>query len=346
VLPLVAVLAVAPTLDAAPAADLVVVWAPGGKIGPVEAAAKKHGAAVIDRSPLPPGQVPTADILKRGIAAYDATRFDDALTALDQARDLADRTGAAGLSTVQLSDLFVYRGLTRAQLTDVTAAWEEFVTAVVVDPARELDPARFAPNVAELLARAKESALHGRPSAPLEVVAPLDCAVTVDGSAQTAKVDRIVGPHWVRVTCADHAPWGARIDLTNLGGRIEPTPVGYVPPSEADLLVQARVAGVRSLVIAELHGEVATARLISLDGRERDRRTVTIKGDLEPLGVAVGELLTPAPTQHWYQKRWAWAAGAAAIAAIVLVPITALIASDSGPTSATVRPDFKGMPPL
>lgn len=343
-MPLFAVLGASVVAGAAPAADVVVVWAPGAKIAPIAAAARAHGAAVIDRSPAPPAAIETAKILQRGIDAYDALRYDEARSALDQARDLVDRTGAAGLSTAQLSDLFLYRGLVRVQLGDETGAWDELTTSVVVDPARALDPGRFPPKIVELFQRAKDQATHDKASADLELDAPTGCTAFVDGVATSGKAHAIAGSHWVRVDCSDRTPWGQRVDLPNIGLHLRADPLPYAPPSEAELLVQARVAGARAIVVAEVHGNIATARVLGLDGREKDRRSVTIAGDLAPLAAAVGELLTPAPHTPWYQSKWAWAGGAAAIAAIVLVPITAAIAGGSNPTTFGVH--FKGLPPL
>jgi hypothetical protein len=148
----------------------------------------------------------------------------------------------------------------------------------------------------------------------------------------------------VRVDCPDRTPWGQRVDLPTLGLHQRADPAPYAPPAEADLLVQARVAGARALVVAEVHGRIATARLVALDGRELDRRTVAVDRDLVPLAGAVRELLAPAVKPHWYQSKWAWAGGAAALAAIVLVPVTAFIAGSGGATTFTTRP--KGLPPL
>jgi hypothetical protein len=344
---LVAILALPCAVIAAPAADLVVVWAPGGDIGPIEKAAKVHGAAVIDRSPEPPAPVETARLLQQGIDAYENLKFDEAQAALDQARDIADRTGGAGLSNTQLSDLFLYRGLVKTQLTDASAAWDELTTSIVVAPDRHLDPARFPPKVAEALQRANQDVLQKRASAPLAVNAPPSCTTTVDGIAQTGEVKHITGPHWVRALCPDYAPWGVRMDLTSLGARVEATLISYAPPREEDLLVQARVASARSLVVVEVHGQVATARLIAIDGRELDRTSVTVHDSLAPVGAAVDQLLTPKTKGHWYQKRWAWAAGAAILAGVILVPITAAVAADNTPGSWGLKPQFPGgVPPL
>jgi hypothetical protein len=140
----------------------------------------------------------------------------------------------------------------------------------------------------------------------------------------------------VRVTCPDREPVGEQVDLTGGDETLPVTPPPYLPPTDSELLIQARTASARAVVVVEVHGAVGTARLVGLDGRERDRRTVTIAGDLGPLADAVGDLLAPPPEHHWYQSRWAWIAGGAAAAALVLVPITAAIAGSGGNSSASV----------
>ncbi len=344
-MPLFAVLVAPVVAYAAPAADVVIVWAPGAKIAPIEAAARAHGAAVIDRSPAPPAAIETAKTLQRAIDAYDALKYDEARAVLDQVRDQVDRTGGAGLSRAQLSDLFLYRGLVKVQLGDETGAWDELVSAVVVNPDRVLDRGRFPPKIVELFDRARDETLHKQAPADIEIEAPLGCTVFVDEVAVTGKARGNPGSHWVRTDCPDRTPWGQRVDVPATGLHVRADPLPYAPPSEAELLVQARSAlNVRALVIVEVHGNLATARLISIDGRERDRRNVTVKGDLQPLADAIGALLTPPARTPWYQSKWAWAGGAAALAAIVLVPVTAAIAGGSNPTTFSVRP--KGLPPL
>ena len=336
----VAAIAVPLHAQAAPAADVVVVWAPGAKVAPVEDAARRAGAAVIDRSPAAAAVPATASILRRGIEAYDALRFDEAWETLDEARALADRTGAAGLSQAQLADLFLYRGLVRIQQGELSAYWDELVTSVTIDPVRVLDPARFPPRVTTELARVHD-ALHDRKRATLAVDAPAGCTVRVDGIAASSvgSAQPLVGSHWVHVSCADHAPWGTRVELT--GDQLvvaRNTPVA--PPTDDEVLIQARTVGARAFLAVEVRSGVGTARLIGADGRERDRRSVALAGDLAPLAVAVGDLLAPAPTTHWYDSRWAWAGGAAIAAAAILVPVTAALTRNTTPSTWTVKPVY------
>jgi hypothetical protein len=323
-------------------ADIVVVWAPGSSVRPIESVARARGAAVVDRSPAPPANVETAKFLQRGIDAYQAIRLDEAQAALDQARHLADLTGAAGLTHQQLSDLFLYRGLVRAAQGDDAAAWDELVTALVLYPSRTLDSSQYAPKVQELLARVSEDVLKKRPTASIEINnVPPGCTASVDGEAIAGPVLRPPGPHFVRVECNDREPWATRLDLTTLGAQVPVSPKPYEPPAETELLVQARSAGARALVAIEVHGRVATLRMIGVDGRERERRTVTVtNGELATVAPVLDDMLAPHTVVHtpWYRTRWAWAIGVAVVTAAIVVPITAAIAGDTGATSAVVRP--------
>ncbi len=321
--------------SAAPAADLVVVWAPGARIAPIEAVAHGEGAAVIDRSPHPTATAQTAEKLRAAIAEYNALELQQAKDALDAVRSEIDANGAAGLSPALLSDLFVYRGLARAKLGDESGSFDDLVTAAGVDPTRSLDPITFTPTQVAAFDRAKETVAQ-RKTVKLTVQPPPGCEVTVDATPATGAVERAVGHHWVRVTCPDREPIGEQVDLTGGDETLPVTPPPYLPPSDSDVLIQARTASARAVVVVEVHGAVGTARLVGLDGRERDRRTVTLGSDLGPLADAVGDLLAPPPEHHWYQSRWAWVAGGAAAAALILVPVTAAIAGSGGNTAANV----------
>ncbi len=336
-----AALAIGTRAHAAPGADLVVVWAPGASIEPLEAVGHARGAAVIDRSPPPPAQVETAQFLKRGIAAYQAIRLPEAQAVLDQARDLAEKTGAAGLTRAQLSDLFLYRGLVRVAQGDEGAAWDELVEALVIYPARTLDPSQFPPKVSALLERVEQDVAKKHPSSTLIVDAPPGCTTLIDGEPVAGAVQRPTGPHFVRVVCPDHEPWKIRVDLTTLDSHIVASPKPYEAPSETEVLVQARSANAQAVIVVEVRGPLATIRLVGIDGRERERRSATVtRGDLTPVAAIVDAMLAPRLVKHevWYRSRWAWAAGAAILTAAIVIPVTAVIAGDTGATSASVRP--------
>ena len=330
----------APAL-AAPRADLVVVWAPGTSIQPVEAVGRARGVAVIDRSPAPPATVETEQFLARGIVAYTAIRLDTATSLLEQARELADKTGGAGLTRGQLSDLFLYRGLVRAAQGNDGAAWEELVEALVIYPARTLDPSQYAPKISALLARVQEDVATKHPTAKLVLEAPQGCTSLIDGEPVAGAVLRPTGPHFARVVCPDHEPWASRVDLTARDMHLVASPRPYEAPSETDILIQARSANARALVVVEVHGDLATVRLVGIDGRELDRRSTTVHhGDLAAVATVVDGMLAPPSLAHepWYRTRWAWVTVAVLATAAIAIPITAAIAGNTGATDATVRP--------
>lgn len=329
---LLVVLALVSRVDAAPSADLVVLWAPGLRAAPVVAAARAAGAAVIDHSPKPEGASQTAQLVQKGLDAFDRLEFDEAWQLLETARSEIDRTGAAGLTQAQLSDVFLYRGLIKTQEGDINAAWEELIIANTVDPTRELDPGRFPPKVIAEFERA-QATVKNKGTAQLTVSVPPGCRVLVDASNVNAPVTLIIGRHWVRVTCPDRQPEGHKVELVGGAITLPINPPQLLPPTDTDLLVQARAAGARAFLVAEVRGNVATARLVGLDGRERDRKTVTVTSDLGPLADAVTALLAPPVRAPWYKSKWVWAGGGAAVAAAILVPLTAfLVRSDEAST--------------
>ncbi|HET9988465.1 MAG TPA: hypothetical protein VFQ65_08090 [Kofleriaceae bacterium] len=337
----------APALAApeAPTADMVVVWAPGTSIQPIAAVGRARGVAVLDRSPAPPAQAETGDFLKRGIKAYEDGRLADAQRALDQARDLVEKTGATGLTRGQLSDLYLYRGLVKAAQGDENGAWDELVEALVIYPSRTLDPAQYAPKVAALLARVQEDVQVKHPTSKLTVDAPPGCTALVDGEPVAGAVLRPTGPHYLAVTCPDYEPWSSRVDLTTLDSHPSVTPRAYEAPSETEVLVQARSANARAVIVVEVRGKLATIRLVGVDGRERDRRSATVeRGDLTQVAAIVDGMLAPAIVHHepWYRSRWAWVTGAVIVTAAIVIPVTAAIAGDTGATRATIVPTGKG----
>ncbi|HEY5947114.1 MAG TPA: hypothetical protein VIV40_16540 [Kofleriaceae bacterium] len=308
------------------------------------AAARGAGAAVIDQSPKPEGAAQTAQLVQKGLDAFERLEFDQSWQLLETARSDVDRTGAAGLTQAQLSDLFLYRGLIKTQQGDANSAWEELIVANTVDPTRELDPGRFPPKIIAEFERA-QATVKNKGTAKLNVTVPAGCHVAVDATnvsgAQGAsgfRADLIVGRHWVRVTCSDRESEGHKVEVVGGDITLPITPPPIAPPTDTDLLVQARTAGARAFIVAEVRGSVATARLVGLDGRERDRKTVTIGGDLSPLADAVSALLTPKARTPWYRSRWTWAATGAALAAAIAIPVTIFATRDTGTPDIAVRP--------
>lgn len=338
---------------AAPAADVVTYWAAGAPPSwrdEVRAAAGRAGAAFVDGSPAAEAPPAAPALLDEGVRAYLALRFDDAVSALDGAAAELDQTGAAGLTSAQLVDVFLFRGLARIQRGD-PAAWDDLVIAARLDPSRVLDPARFPPRAIEQLQRAQR-AVAADARAPLTLAIPDGCAAWIDGTraagsaAAALVVELAPGAHWIHARCPDHAPWGRRVLLSAPGVAVTATPAPIEPPGADDALIQGRTSGAASVVDVIVIAGLARARLRRVsDGRELGRVSLAL-ADAAPgaLADAVARLLVPGETpapRRWYRSRWVWAAGGALVAAAVLVPIA--LAGDSGEPDLVVRPT--GWPP-
>lgn len=334
----VAVVTLAGVARAAPAADVVVYWAPPGAAPALADAARDAsraaGAAFVDRRAELAAPADPTPLIARGRAAYDALRFEDAVAALDEAAGLADAGGGRGLDRAALAELFLTRGLAWIQRGDADRAWDDLVTAARVDPSRVLDPARFPPRAVEALARA-QAAIAAAPRARLAIAAPPGCAIRVDGVAEAAGALEVgVGPHWLHATCAEAAGWGRRVEVGPGGAAVE---IPAAPaPTDDDVLIQARATGARAAIAIAADATAIRLRRLAADGRELDRRTVAA-GDAAALTSALTALLTPPrPAARWYRSRWLWAAGGAAAVAAVLVPV--LLTGDSGDRRVVVRP--------
>jgi hypothetical protein len=352
---LVGALGWATAAAAAPAADLVVFHAPSDAGPDVQAArdamagaAHRRGAAWIDASPAPPVPPETAQEIRQGTRDYDQLQFDAAIGELDRAAAELDRTGGAGLDAAALGDLFLYRGLARMQTSDARA-WDDLVEAAALAPARVLDPARFPPRAIEAYTRAAAAALAA-PRATLTVRAPDKCAIAIDGAAAaTGAADVVAGRHFVAVRCPGRLPWGAAVTAASGPVPVDAQPALEAPPTDDELVIQARTAGVTSVVAVIVAGgarPVAVMRRLGADGRALDRSSVSIGKRADDAGEALDHLLAPPvappPPARWYERRWVWAAGGAAAVAAVLVPILVFRAPVA--PSQTVTLDPKGIP--
>jgi len=348
-----ALAAVAVSVSAAPvrAAPAVAVFHAAGAGADVAAArdamaaeARAAHVAWIDATPAPPAPPATGQLLRRGLDAYDALRFEPAATALDGVIAELATTGGDGLSPAELSDAFLYRGLARIQLGDAARAWDDLVGAAILDPVRVLDPVRFPPRAVEAFERARQ-AVAELPRDPVTVAAPAGCRVTLDG-AERSSAELLRGPHFASVRCPGRSPWGARIVVAG-PETITAAPAPVAGPDEREVLVQARALGGDAVLVTVTGAApVALLRRIGLDGRERGRATVALTGTGAPQLAArtlAGLLVDAAPPapRRWWQSRWVWAAGGAAVAAAVLVPI-AVAAGDGATPQVTLRPD--GLP--
>ena len=245
------------------------------------AARRRGGDRSIARA-RPRSRRPRAS-LKRGDRRVRRAALRRGVGALDQARELADRTGAAGLTQAQLSDLFLYRGLVQDPAGRRDAVWDELVAAVDDrSGARARSGAVSAAGRERARARAPGARRSQARDARGRRAARLHRADRRRGG-ERGRLGAAAGrPHWVLVTCADRAPWGARVELTG-DQLVVARNTALAPPTDDEVLIQARTAAPRAFVAVEVRSGVGTVRLVGIDGRERDRRSVAVTGDLTPL---------------------------------------------------------------
>jgi hypothetical protein len=322
----------------------------------VQAAAAETGARVLDLSP-PVAVLPdTASRVTRAVTAYDAMRFADAIAELDTAAASAAEHGAHGLSRDALVDLFLYRALAKTEAGDQAGAWNDFVRAATLDPARVVDTARFRPSAVKSFARAVQE-VSARAPVTLTIQAPAGSRIHID--ARATGRDRVAEPvrpgeHYVWVERPSAPPFARTITLSAAASLIVPED-GARPPDDVELRRRAvRLgAGVPLVVALSRQDGVAMAELRSLersggvlrgavrlgpspeaDARDlrqaaaRALRDLVAAGASNPDLVAVDQERAPAE-RRWYQNRWLWFAIGAAGALAVASPFL-LDSSDEG----------------
>jgi tetratricopeptide (TPR) repeat protein len=298
-------------------------------------AAERLGAALVDLSPAPE-PAPEAPLhLRRAIEAYHDFHYPDALASADAGVAEATRTGAAGLSATDLSDLLIYRALAYTEQGDAARAWDDFVRAAALDPSRKLDPVRFPPRVVESFGRAAKSVLS-TPPATLVVEAPDGCEVRVDGrdtSGQRA-ITVMRGEHYLRVMCAGYERYGAAVLVAAERHQVAPALRARRPAGPAEARALARERGIRRVVWAALGGRrpLLTLQLYAGDAaRPRTAAAVGLSGEraVPAIGSALERLVAPpvapvvvekAPPTPWYRRPWLWGVAGAVVASAILVP--------------------------
>lgn len=147
-------------------------------------------------------------------------KFAEAVSQLDAAVAEVALTGASSLDAPELDDVFLLRGAAALRLGEATRsrAWEDFIRAATLAPARVLDAGRFAPAVVETWERAVAEARR-RPHGSLVVRGPASARIFVDGraavGAPAVTSGLTFGEHYVRVEEAGRAPWATVVVLSS-----------------------------------------------------------------------------------------------------------------------------------
>ncbi|MCG8419150.1 MAG: hypothetical protein MJE77_14545 [Proteobacteria bacterium] len=306
--------------------------------------ARERGTVLLDLSPAADPKPQAGRHLRRSIEDYQAFRFQSALENLDVGLAEAARTGALGLSPSELSDLLIYRALVLTELGDAARAWDDFVRAVVLDPSRRLDTARFPPRATEPFARAVKQVSQAADS-ELTIAAPDHCRVVLDGrQIRPGQMQPVKwGEHYVHVVCPERVLYGTRVLVKGPRRLIEPRFDSRPKPTLADGLRTARKQGVQSFLWAQLafpDGVTPTLTLALIDTSSgSERRRVIVRagpGRENDIAGAAARLVSPdpvaiesspGPARAWYRRPWVWGIAGATLATAILLPFA--IGSDS-----------------
>ncbi len=324
----------------------------------LEQVAWKRGTAFVDLSPPMPRPPEAARALRQAIEAYYDFKYKLAHEQLERALEEAGKTGAQGLATRELAEIYLYSALVATQRGDAAAAWQHFVRAATIEPTRRLDPVRFPPRVIESFQRARDS-VTADPPCEVKVAVTTACQVYVDArSVRTGDAVRVPsGHHYVRVDCPGRHSYGAVVVISEAVTTLAPTPTALRSPAASEVVELARKRGAGSVIYAAISVSGAadptlSIRLYQVDTGAERSRVLAKPGDRNghdqirrAVEHLIDEVVTPPPpiarprritTTPWYRRSWVWGVTGVVITTAVLLPFVV----KAGPSSGfRVRPE-------
>jgi hypothetical protein len=265
----------------------------------------------IDAPPLPR----VAEPIKLAKDQVRKLAFEQALRPLEDAAAVVAATGGAGLSTAELSDLYLFRGMTVARAdwkparsTDAATqarAYADYLRAVTLTPARALNPRETPPQVMEDWQRALDE-VRARPRGVLTVRAPADATIALDGAGAGAAdamavlgggatyQNVVYGEHLVHVEEVGYAPWGTVVTVDHAAQEV-------ILPARPALMLDDQVAGAHARRMGAkfaLVGEVKLGtpalqlqlRLVDATGLTHDTAMVPLPAEPGTIDAAVMRL--------------------------------------------------------
>jgi hypothetical protein len=274
------------------------------------AAAARYKLRPVEVVDVPAPPAPRApDLLKAGIVNAQKIAFGEALHDLDAARTEVATTGGAGLSTDELSDLYLFRAIATARAdwnakaadapTEArTQAYADYLRAAALTPARALNAREIPPQATADFARAVAE-VRTRPRGALTISGSADAQVALDGGAPMPVAggvvlrDLVEGEHLIRVEELGHVGWGAVVNLNQPSLDVAIPARALLGLDGATAAAHARRMGARFALVVEPKGGAHAPvglRLIDTDGQERDAVQVTAGSEPGTIDSAVMRL--------------------------------------------------------
>jgi hypothetical protein len=262
---------------------------------------------VVDVPAPPPPKAP--DLLKIALINSQKLAFDDMRRDLDAAAAEVAATGGAGLSTDQLSDLYLQRAMAVARAdwnataaappSDArTQAYADYLRAATMTPGRKLNPRELPPQAVADFERAAEE-IRRRGRGTLLVRGSASAEVALDGGALTPVAggitfrDLAYGEHLVHVEEIGRAPWGATVVFDAPSLDLDIPPRAPLALDDATAATHARRMGARFALVGEPKGGPGAPiglRLVDEAGMQRDATLVTGGAESGLLDAAVMRL--------------------------------------------------------
>jgi hypothetical protein len=254
------------------------------------AAAERYKLRPVEVVDIPAPAAPRApELLKTGILNTTKIAFGEALHDLDEAAAEAAATGGAGLSTDELSDLYLHRAIATARAdwnataasapTDArTRAYTDYLRAATLTPARTLNAHEIPPQAVADFARAVAE-VRERPRGTVSVTGSADAQVALDGGPAMPVAgglvlrDLVNGEHLIRVEELGHVGWGAVIAFNQPSQDVAIPSRALLGLDGATAAAHARRMGARFALVLEPKGGPRApvgVRLIDTSGQERD----------------------------------------------------------------------------
>jgi len=274
------------------------------------AAAARYKLRPVEVVDIPAPAAPRApDLLKSGILNTTKIAFGEALHDLDAAAAEAATTGGAGLSTDDLSDLYLHRAIATAHAdwnataaappTEArTRAYTDYLRAATLTPARTLNTHDIPPQAIADFARAVAE-VRQRPRGTLSISGAVDAQVALDGGAPMPVAgglvlrDLVHGEHLIRVEELGHVGWGAVIVFNQPAQDVAIPSRALLGLDGATAAAHARRMGARFALVLEPKGGAHAPvglRLIDTSGQERDAVIVAAGGEGGMIDSAVMRL--------------------------------------------------------
>ncbi len=294
------------------------------------AAARYHlrGIEVVDIPAPPPPQ--TGAAIKAGAALVKKLSFDEARKQLDTTGEKVAQTGGAGLTTDEISDLYIARAMAIAHadwkpersVDEATRvrAYEDYVRAATLTPNRVLNPYDYPPQAIEDWAKAVAE-IKQRPTGTLTVSGSSAALVTFDGQPPLSARGGVTfkgayGEHLISVEEPGRAPWGSNVLVNSPSSNVSIPARDALTLDDAVAASHAKRMGAKFALVGELRlGEgppELQLRLVDITGIRHDATVVPLTTEpgavdaaamrldeearrIEQLGLAPGNTNLEAP---------------------------------------------------